>query len=150
MPCRTTSWHTTSRVVEKSMFSSNRFTSAESKTISWFSKLGVSLQTFRVSFWHPKTAYKTLTKHMLHGVEIWIYSTWYCHWRQCQVIVSDFYHVLQENTQWQLRHLLSHVRSQINNLRSRKYWSRYSCSPQVQFRVTGRALWKQLCGFPPQ
>jgi len=81
---------------------------------------------------------------MLHGVEIRIYSTWYCHWRQRQVIVSDIYHVLQENTQWQLRHLLSHVRSQINNLRSRKYWSRHSCSPQAQFRLTGRALWKQL------
>jgi len=36
--------------VEKSMFSSNRFTSAESKTISWFSKLGVSLQISWVSF----------------------------------------------------------------------------------------------------
>jgi len=54
MPCRTTSWHVTSRVVQKSMFSSNRFTSIQGKTIPWIPKAYVPSQTFRVSFWHLK------------------------------------------------------------------------------------------------
>ena len=44
--------------VQENMLSSNRFTSIKSKTISWLSELRVSLQNFRVSFWHLKTALK--------------------------------------------------------------------------------------------
>ena len=36
--------------VQEDMFSSNHFTSIESKTISWLSELRVPLQNFRVSF----------------------------------------------------------------------------------------------------
>jgi len=39
------------------MLSSNRLASIQGKTISpWLSEFRLSLQNFRVSFWHPKTA----------------------------------------------------------------------------------------------
>jgi len=42
--------------VRESMLISNRFTSIRAKTISWLSEFRVSLQNFRLSFWHPKMA----------------------------------------------------------------------------------------------
>jgi len=48
--------------VQENVFISNRFTSIQSKSIFWFSEFRVSFQNFRVSFWHPKTAWK---KHWL-------------------------------------------------------------------------------------
>ena len=42
--------------VQENMLSSIRFTSIQGKTISRLSEFRVSLQNFRVSFWHPKTA----------------------------------------------------------------------------------------------
>jgi len=49
--------------VQENMLSANRFTVLQGKTASsWLSEFWVSLQNFQVSFWHPKTAYKTLTK----------------------------------------------------------------------------------------
>jgi len=52
--------------VQKNMLSSsNRFTSIQGKTISRLSEFRVSLQNYRVSFWHPKTAQKiTASKYM--------------------------------------------------------------------------------------
>ena len=44
--------------VQGNTLSSNPFTSTEGKTISRLSDFRVSLQNFRVSFWHPKTAWK--------------------------------------------------------------------------------------------
>ena len=44
--------------MRENMLSSNRFTSIQGKTISSLSEFRVSLQNFRVSFWHPKTAYE--------------------------------------------------------------------------------------------
>jgi len=44
--------------VQDNMLTSNRFTSIQGKTISWLSEFRVSLQNFRVSFWHLKTASK--------------------------------------------------------------------------------------------
>jgi len=42
--------------VQENMLSSHRFSSIQGKTISWLSEFRVSLQNFRVSFWHPKMA----------------------------------------------------------------------------------------------
>jgi len=46
--------------VQENMLSSNIFTSIQGKTISWPWEFRVSLQNFRVSFWHPKRLKKTL------------------------------------------------------------------------------------------
>jgi len=44
--------------VRENLLISNRFTSIQGKTISRLSEFRVSFQNFRVSFWHPKTAWK--------------------------------------------------------------------------------------------
>jgi len=44
--------------VQENMLISNHFTSIQGKTISRLSEFRASFQNFRVSFWHPKTAWK--------------------------------------------------------------------------------------------
>ena len=64
MPCRATSWHATSRVVQENRLSSNRFTSIQDKTISSLPKVSGSFQSFSVLFQHPKTTQKTVAKNI--------------------------------------------------------------------------------------
>ena len=46
------------RHVQENMLISNRFTSIQGKIVSRLSEFRVSLQNFKVSFWHPKKALK--------------------------------------------------------------------------------------------
>ena len=150
MPCRTTSWHVTSRVVQKSMFSSNRFTSIQGKTIPWIPKAYVPSQTFRVSFWHlklPKKHWPSTSRLLTRCWDLDKFnSTGRRIRRHRQVTVSDFCHVLQEYTQWQLRHLLSRVLSQICHLYTRNHWSLLLLVKHNNSSY-GQQPWENSCEF---
>jgi len=53
--------------VQENLLSSNRFTSIQSKTISNLSEFRVSVQNFRLSFWHPKPAVRQWTTYFFNG-----------------------------------------------------------------------------------
>ena len=66
-------------LVQKNMLSSHLFTSIQGKTISWLSEFRVSLQNFKVSCWHPKTALKNRWFNAcIAEISICFHSGWHC------------------------------------------------------------------------
>jgi len=107
--------------VQENMLSSNRFTSIQSKTTSKLSEFRVSLQNFRVSFWHPKTAYKTLvftiTAHNASALAVaffrWLDALSYAHFEILKLIEPSLYEIPLSWLLWKTEnnlHLAAHVK----------------------------------------